>query len=158
MLVIREAVAADVPVLAQMIHEFAEYQRELDQVNATEEDLLRDGFGARPKFHALMAEWDGKPAGYGIYLFGYSTWAGRASLFVEDLFVRNEFRHQGIGRGLLKRMAQIAQENGCFGMWWEVLNWNLEAIEFYHSIGCIEDKNRFPMYLIGDDLEAFASA
>src|SRR5262249_40063909 len=144
--------------IAQMIREFAEYQRESDQVNATEEDLMRDGFGAKPKFHALVAEWEGKPAGYAVYLFGYSTWAGRASLFVEDVFVRDAFRQKGIGRALLRRLAVIAQENGCFGMWWEVLNWNTKTIEFYQSIGCIEDKNRFPMYLIGDDLDAFASS
>jgi GNAT superfamily N-acetyltransferase len=158
MLVIREAVADDVPLIAQMIREFAEYSRELDQVSATEEGLRRDGFGASPRFHSLMAAWDGALAGYAVYLFSYSTWAGQASLFVEDLFVRERFRGQGTGTALLRRMALIAHESGCFGMWWEVLNWNSAAIEFYRSSAAILDQNRFPLLLSGAEFEKFALA
>src|SRR5215470_5176858 len=97
MLVIREATVADAPLLAEMIRELADFERELDQVDTTPDDLIRDGFGENPRFHSFVAEWDTQPAGYVLYFFTYSTWAGRSSLFVEDLFVRARFRGNGIG-------------------------------------------------------------
>jgi GNAT superfamily N-acetyltransferase len=98
MLVIRNATAVDTPLITGMIREFAEFEHELEQVDITPEDLLRDGFRANPLFHALLAEWDGQTAAYALYFFTYSTVAGRASLFVEDLFVRAQFRRKGIGK------------------------------------------------------------
>ena len=100
MLVIREANGVDAPVIAEMIRELAEFEHELEQVDISSEDLLRDGFQADPLFHALLAERDGQTAAYALYFFTYSTWAGRPSLFVEDLFVRSQFRRMGIGNWL----------------------------------------------------------
>lgn len=109
MLIIREATASDAPLIVEMIRELADFERELDQVDARPDDLVRDGFGENPSFHAFVAEWDGQPAAYILYFFTYSTWAGRPSLFVEDLFVRARFRGNGIGTALLNRTAAIAR-------------------------------------------------
>ena len=157
MLVIREATAADALLIVDLIRELAEFERELEQVDITPEDVLRDGFGANPCFHALIAEWNGQPAAYALYFFTYSTWAGRPSLFVEDLFVRSQFRNKGIGKSLLRRMAVIARERDCYGMRWEVLNWNTPAIEFYRSFGAKMQNEWWPVLLMGSGFEKLAS-
>jgi len=135
MISIRPARVDDVPLLKTLIYEFAEFERERHLVEITEEDLRRDGFGARPKFRSLIVEWDALPAGYALFFPVYSTWEGRSALFLEDLYVRSEFRGKGIGKAVLSHLAMIARAEGCFGMKWEVLEWNQPAIEFYHSIG-----------------------
>jgi len=156
MLTIRNATAADAPLIMTMIRELAEFERELDQVDATAEDLLREGFGANPHFEALIGEWDGEPLAYALYFFTFSTWAGRQSLFVEDLFVREQFRRKGIGKAMLRHMATIARKRKCYGMRWEVLNWNTPAIEFYRSLGATLQTKWFPVLLQGKAFEEFA--
>jgi GNAT superfamily N-acetyltransferase len=135
MLSIRPATVNDATLLKTLIRELAEYEREPDAVVITEADLLRDGFGPQPRFRALIAEWDGQPAGYAFFFGFYSTWEGRPGLFLEDLFVRPQFRGKGIGKRLLAAVARIAQQENCYGIRWEVLDWNALAIEFYHSLG-----------------------
>jgi GNAT superfamily N-acetyltransferase len=135
MLTIRFATAADVALLRTLIRELAEYERELDMVSITENDLLRDGFSAAPKFRALIAEWLGQTAGYALFFGFYSTWEGRQGLFLEDIFVRSQFRRHGIGKALLARVARIACDEGCYSLRWEVLGWNQPAIELYKSLG-----------------------
>jgi len=157
MLAIRNATAADAQLIMTMIRELAEFEREIDQVDATAEDLLREGFGSNPHFHALIAEWDGAPVAYALYFFTFSTWAGRQSLFVEDLFVRAQFRRKGIGKAMLRHMAAIARERKCYGMRWEVLNWNTPAIEFYRSLGATLQTEWFPVLLQGRKFEEFAA-
>jgi len=132
---IRSATVNDVRLLWTMIRELAEYERELDKVSITEGDLVRDGFGAVPKFRALLAEWEGEPAGYALFFGFYSTWEGRPGLFLEDLFVRPRFRSRGIGKALLASVARIAREENCYGVRWEVLNWNQTAIDLYKALG-----------------------
>ena len=134
MLSIRPATINDAALLRTLIRELAEYEHELEMVTITEADLARDGFGPQPKFSALIAEWDGQPAGYALFFDVYSTWQGR-HLFLEDLFVRPEFRGRKIGKRLLADVARIAERDGCHGMRWEVLDWNHSAIEFYESLG-----------------------
>jgi GNAT superfamily N-acetyltransferase len=134
MLSIRPATINDVALLRTMIRELAEFEHELDLVVIQEADLARDRFGANPKFRALIAEWDHQPAGYALFFGCYSTWAGRR-LFLEDLFVREPFRGQGIGKALLAFVAGIAVQEGCHGVQWEVLNWNEKTIELYKSLG-----------------------
>jgi GNAT superfamily N-acetyltransferase len=129
------ATRADVTVILNFIRALAAYEREPDAVTATEEDLLRDGFGENPYYFCLIAEHDGTPAGFALYFFDYSTWLGRPGLYVEDIFVYPEFRGLGIGKALLQRVAAIAIEKGCPRMKWEVLDWNTPAIEFYHAMG-----------------------
>jgi GNAT superfamily N-acetyltransferase len=125
----------DVSVLLTLIRALAAYEKKPHKVVATEADLLRDLFGPQPKFRALIAEWDGTPAGYSSFFYFYSTYEGRSALFLEDLFVLEEFRGHGIGKSLLAAVAKLAVDEGCFGLRWEVLDWNHPAIEFYEKLG-----------------------
>jgi GNAT superfamily N-acetyltransferase len=133
MLNIRAAVSTDVPVLLTLARELATYEHL--SVAATESDYLRDGFGKTPKFRALIADWDGQPAGYAMIFDFYSTFEGRPGIFLEDVFVRPELRGKGIGKALLARIAAIAREENYFGVKWEVLDWNAPSIEFYRRLG-----------------------
>ena len=137
MIHIRSATASDVPLIRALIHELAEYERELHSVHITEEQLLRDGFSTNAEdgryFECLIAESDGVPAGFALYFPIYSTWEGR-SLHLEDLFVRPDFRGHGIGKALLRQVASIATERGCARLQWDVLEWNKPAIDFYLSL------------------------
>lgn len=132
---IRAAVPEDVGQILTFIQALATYEREPDAVTATEEDLLRDGFGPNPYFSCLIAEQDGAAAGFAFYFFDYSTWLGRPGLYLEDIFVHPEFRGLGIGKALLQRVAAIALEKGCPRLKWEVLDWNTPAIDFYTAMG-----------------------
>jgi GNAT superfamily N-acetyltransferase len=134
-LAIRTATAADVPEILAFVRALAVYERAPDAVTATEADLLRDGFGPNPYFHCLIAELDGRPAGFAFYFFDYSTWLGRPGIYLEDLFVHPEFRGLGIGKALLKRVAAVAVEKGCARLKWQVLDWNTPAIDFYAAMG-----------------------
>ncbi|MFZ0394763.1 MAG: GNAT family N-acetyltransferase [Terracidiphilus sp.] len=134
-LTIRPATPADVAQILKFIRDLAVYEREPDAVAATEEDLLRHGFGPRPYYQCLMAEWDGAPAGFALYFYDYSTWLGRPGIYLEDVFVDPPLRGRGIGKALLKRLAEIALEEGCARLKWQVLDWNEPAIEFYRGLG-----------------------
>lgn len=132
---IRTATRDDVPKLLALIRELATYEKKREKAVITEADLLRDAFGPSPKFRALIAEWDDEPAGYASFFYFYSTFQGRAALFLEDLFVLEKFRGKGIGKALLAEVARLALEEKCFGLRWEVLDWNRPAIEFYQKLG-----------------------
>jgi GNAT superfamily N-acetyltransferase len=135
MLTIRTATARDASLIVQLIRELAEYERAPQEAVATPGDILRDGFSEQPKFRVLIAEWSGHPAGFALFFNNYSTWRGRPGLFLEDLFVRPEFRKRGIGKSLLIHLARIAVAEGCGRFEWQVLGWNKPAIEFYQSLG-----------------------
>ena len=135
MLNIRPATREDVSLLRALIRELAAYEKKAHKAVATEEDLLRDGFGPRPKFRALIAEWEGETAGYASFFYFYSTFQGRPALFLEDLFVSDKFRGHGIGKALLVAVAKLALDENCFGLRWEVLDWNTPAIKFYEKLG-----------------------
>jgi GNAT superfamily N-acetyltransferase len=158
MLSIRPATAADVPLLNTMIREFAEFERERELVSITEDDLLRDGFGATPKFRVLIAEWDGQTAGYALFFGFYSTWVGRAGIFLEDVFVRAQFRHRGIGKALFARVARIACDEGCNALRWEVMNWNQPAIDLYKAFGCTFLDERRSVLLTDEALKRLAES
>lgn len=132
---IHPATRNDVRTLLSLIRGLASYEKKPHAVIATEEDLVRDLFGPHPKFRALIAEWQNEPAGYGSFFHFYSTYQGRSALFLEDLFVLERFRGHGIGMALLSAVAKLALEEGCFGLRWEVLDWNRPAIEFYEKLG-----------------------
>jgi GNAT superfamily N-acetyltransferase len=100
-----------------------------------------------------MADWDGKPAGFALFFYNYSTWQGRPGLYLEDLFVRPEFRSQGIGKALLLHLAQIAVRENCGRFQWQVLDWNTPAIEFYESLGAKTLKEWLTMRVDGEALE-----
>jgi GNAT superfamily N-acetyltransferase len=149
MLVIRHATVEDVPLLRTLIRELAEFERELEFCVIEEEDLARDGFSANPKFRALIAEWGGRPAGYAVYFNYYSTWEG-PGLYLEDLFVRPEFRGKKIGGTLLASIARIAVQQNCRALRWEVLDWNANAIELYKSLGA-EFRDQWKSVLLRND-------
>lgn len=132
---IRAATPADVSLILAFIRALATYERAPDAVEATEEALLRDGFGPQPFFRCLIAEQDGHPAGFALFFFNYSTWMGKPGIYLEDIFVEPEFRGQGIGKALLRQVAAIALENHCSRLQWEVLDWNTPAIDFYRAMG-----------------------
>ncbi len=133
--VIRRATAGDVGQILEFVRALAAFERAPDAVEATEEGLIRDGFGQKPFFQCLIADYEGQPAGFALYFFNYSTWVGRPGIYLEDLFVLPEFRRKGIGKALLKQVALIAVENGCQRLQWEVLDWNTPAIDFYRELG-----------------------
>jgi GNAT superfamily N-acetyltransferase len=158
MLRIRPAVPDDAGLILRFIRGLAEYEREPDAVLATEQDILRDGFSqATPKFRVLIAEWGGMAAGFAFYFFNYSTWSGRAGLYLEDLFVVPEYRAKGIGKALLAELALIAQRENCYGMRWEVLDWNQPAIDVYEALGAEILHQWRPVRLLGEPLERLAS-
>jgi GNAT superfamily N-acetyltransferase len=134
-LVLRPGTAADVPLVLSLIRELAAYERAPDAVEATEADLLRDGFGAVPLFRTLLAEWDGVPVGFAFYFLAYSTWRGRPTLYLEDLFVRSPARGKGVGRALMHALAREAVRLGCLRFVWQVLDWNAPSLAFYESLG-----------------------
>src|SRR5215470_1065044 len=147
---------ADVSTLLSLIRSLASYEKKPHKVVATEADLERDLFGPKTKFRALIAEWDGKPAGYASFFYFYSTYEGRAALFLEDLFVLEEFRKHGIGKSLLATVAKLALDEGCFGLRWEVLDWNRSAIEFYEKLGATFLHERKAAAFDGEALERVA--
>jgi GNAT superfamily N-acetyltransferase len=156
MLNIRPATVEDAALLTTLIRELAEYEHLSHEAIVTEEDIRRDGFGAHPKFRALIAEWDGKPAGYAVFFDFYSTFQGHAALFLDDIFVRPEWRRKGIGRALLAHVASIAWREKYFCMRWEVLDWNEPAIEFYKGLDAAFMDEWRSACLIGDALQAVA--
>jgi GNAT superfamily N-acetyltransferase len=158
MMSIRRATRQDVPQLLELIRGLATYEKKRHKAVVTPEDLLRDGFGPQPKFRALLAHWDGRPAGYASFFYFYSTFAGRAALFLEDLFVLDEFRGKGIGKALLVAVCKLAIEEGCFALRWEVLDWNRPAIEFYEKLGATFLNERKVVTFDGEALKRVAES
>ena len=154
MLTIRPAVRNDAPLLTTLIHELAEFERLEHETIVIEEDIVRDGFGAQPKFRALIADWNDQVVGYALFFEFYSTFQGRAGLFLEDIFVRPEHRKKGIGSELLAAVAKMAWDEGYFCLRWEVLDWNQPAIDFYKKLGANFLDEWRAVCLIGDALEA----
>jgi GNAT superfamily N-acetyltransferase len=149
MLLIRPATVDDVTLLRTLIRELAEFERQLQFCVIEEADLVRDGFGTNPKFRALIAEWSGQPAGYALFFDYYSSWVG-PGLYLEDVFVRPQFRGKGIGMGLMAAVARIALQENCCAIRWEVLDWNQRAIELYKSLGA-EFRDEWRPVLLTDD-------
>ena len=158
MLRIRPAVPQDAELIVQFIRELAEYEREPESAIATAADILRDGFGESPKFRTLIAEWDERSAGFALFFLNYSTWLGRPGLYLEDLFVRPEFRGNGIGKAMLQELARIALAENCYGMKWQVLDWNTPAIDFYEGLGAKLQKEWLSVRITGEPLRALAEA
>ena len=156
MLRLRPAKPADVPVILQLVRALAQYERAPEAVVATEQDFLRHGFGPSPRFSVLLAEDEGKAAGFALWFFTFSTWLGKPGLFLEDLFVRPELRGRGIGKALMLELARIAVREGCGRFEWNVLDWNQPSIDFYRSLGARQLDEWVGCRLEGDALRALA--
>ena len=155
-LVLRDAVAADAAEIVALVRELALYEKDPYAAVLTEADILRDGFGAQPYFYCVMAEWDGKIAGFALYFFQYSTWEGRPALYLEDLFVREAYRKRGIGAALFQRLAQIALEKHCTRFQWECLDWNQPALDFYEASGAKVLREWLNLRVTGEELNRLA--
>jgi GNAT superfamily N-acetyltransferase len=153
---IRSATPADVPLILELIRALAEYERLADECEATEERLQRSLFAPIPHAEVLIAELDGKPAGFALFCHNYSTFLAQRGLWLEDLFVREQFRGQGVGRALLERLAQIAIERECGRVDWMVLDWNETAIGFYQSLGAMPLGDWTTFRITGEALQRLA--
>jgi GNAT superfamily N-acetyltransferase len=131
---IRLATAADAATIVRLIRALADYEHLLEEVRIGEADVLRDGFGERPRFECLLAEVEGATLGFALFYHTYSTFAGRPELWVEDIFVGEAARGHGIGRMLMARLAAIALERECAHLALSVLHWN-PARDFYRRLG-----------------------
>jgi GNAT superfamily N-acetyltransferase len=153
---IRPATPDDIPEILAFIRELADYEREPASAVATHDDILRDGFGPNKRFHCLIGEWRGQPAGFALFFYNYSTWRGHAGIYLEDLFVRPQYRGHGVGKGLFTEVARIAVAEGCARFEWAVLDWNTPAIDFYNSLGATPMSEWTIMRLSGDALTQLA--
>lgn len=155
-LVIRDAVHADTPLIVQLVRDLALYERAPDAAKASVADIETALFCPQPKVHALIAEWNGTPAGFAAYFFNFSTWTGKHGVYLEDLFVLEAARGEGIGKALLARLAEIARVQDCARLEWSVLDWNEPAIGFYKSLGA-KPMEEWTVYRIeGDALVSLA--
>jgi GNAT superfamily N-acetyltransferase len=156
---IRPATVADAPLLLEFIRAIAEYEKLLDQVEATEESVRESLFGnnRRATVDALIAEWRGEPAAFAVYFHNYSTFTGRAGFYLEDLFVKPEFRRHGIGQRMLAHLAKIAVDRGCPRFEWMALDWNESAIKFYEGLGAKQLSDWRYFRLSGEPLAKLAA-
>ena len=127
---IRKGTQADLPIVLDLIKELAEYERALNEVTITLNELEEDGFGEHPWYWFIVAEVDGDIVGMSFYFIRYSTWKGRF-LFLEDFVVKESYRGKGVGSQLFEETVRIAQQMEVNGMIWQVLDWNVPAINFY---------------------------
>jgi GNAT superfamily N-acetyltransferase len=157
LLSIRPATADDVRLIAQLIRELAEYERLADAAVATEDALREQLFGERPAAEVLITEADGEPAGFALFFHTFSTFLGKRGLYLEDLFVRPEFRGLGLGKHLMAALARIAVQRDCGRFEWSVLDWNAPSIAFYRKLGATGMDEWTVQRLEGDALHALAS-
>ncbi len=153
---IRSACADDARLLLEMIREFAEHVRMSNKVIATEDRLRQTLFGSQKYAEGLLAHWSGEPVGFAVFYHTYSTFRGEPGMFLEDLFVREAARGQGIGRALLARVAKIAKERGCGRLEWSTLDWNEPAIRFYFHLGAQPHEGSTIFGLLGEALNRLA--
>jgi GNAT superfamily N-acetyltransferase len=154
----RFATAADVPVLLELIRELAEFEHLLDQVQAEEATLRDELFGQRRVAEVVLAEEGPEPVGFAVYFHNFSTFGGRAGLYLEDLYVRPASRGRGIGRALIRFVAKIAVERNCGRFEWSVLDWNTRAIDFYRALGAVAMSDWTVQRVTGSALAQLGSA
>ena len=132
---IRPAKREEVGEVLQLIQDLATYEKAPDQVEASRDDLLNTIFAKEPRVFCDLVEVDGQIAGMAIWFLNYSTWQAKHGIYLEDLYIKPEFRARGYGKALLKHLAQICDREGYGRLQWWVLDWNSPAIEFYKSFG-----------------------
>ena len=153
---LRDATPEDVPTILALIKELALFEREPDAVVATEADLLRDGFRPEKRFGCRVVELDGRVKGFALWFFSYSTWLGRAGIYLEDLYVAETARGHGLGRRLIVDMAQVAVRHGAQRLDLSVLEWN-PARGFYQRLGIEHRSDWLPYRIDGAALTRLAA-
>lgn len=154
---IRPARPGDIAAIHQLIRDLAEYEKELDQVTGTEQDLRRSLLADEPAVFALVAEHEGEIAGFALWFVNFSTWDASHGIYLEDLYVRPDMRRHGYGRALLAELARICTGRGYSRLQWAVLDWNSPALGFYASLGSIPMDEWTMHRLTGPALRALAS-
>ena len=155
-ILIRPAIPDDVPLILQFIRELAEYEKLSHEVTASESLLREHLFGQRPVAEAMIAELDGESVGFALFFHNFSTFLGRAGIYLEDLFVRPHARGKGVGRALLTEIAKLAGQRNCGRLEWAVLDWNEPAIGFYKTLGAIPMDQWTIFRVTGDALDKLA--
>lgn len=135
MINIRNATKEDTTILLHFIKALAEYEKLLHEVVADENTIGKWLFCDAPKAYAIIVEWDGRPIGFALYFYNFSTFLGKAGIYIEDVFIEPEYRGKGAGKAVFQYMARKAVAEGCGRLEWWVLDWNQPAIDFYTSIG-----------------------
>lgn len=152
------ATESHVTQILSFIRELAEYERLAHIVTATEEDLRRALFGKRPFAEVILAYEESMPAGFALFLHNFSTFLGKPGIYLEDLYVKPDFRGRGIGRALLECLARLAVERSCGRLEWAVLDWNEPAINFYRRLGAVPMDDWTTFRLSGEGLHKLAGA
>jgi len=155
---LRWATPEDTGLILALVRELALYEREPDAVRADEATLAAQLFGERPAAEVVIAQVDGQPAGFALFFHNFSTWLGKRGLYLEDLFVRPEFRGRGVGQVLMGFLARLAVERDCGRFEWSVLDWNTPALDFYRRLDAVPMDEWTVQRLTGPALQALADS
>lgn len=139
-ILIRKASKEDSKDILRLINELAEFEKLVPPDNAAKKRLIKDAFSEDPPFRILLAEINNEVVGYAFYLFTYSSFLAKKTLYLEDIFISDKYRNQGIGKLFFEKLTQMAKKNKCGRMEWVVLDWNVNAINFYDNLGAKELK------------------
>jgi GNAT superfamily N-acetyltransferase len=153
---IRSASPQDTPLILDLIRELAGYERLSHEVVATQDSLREWLFGERPAAEVLIREFDGRPVAFALFFRTFSTFLAKPVIYLEDLYVRPEFRGRGMGKSMLARLAKLAGERGCGRLEWSVLDWNEPSIGFYRSLGAVPMEGWTVHRVTGESLERLA--
>ncbi|QQK08363.1 GNAT family N-acetyltransferase [Miniphocaeibacter halophilus] len=152
---LRQASREDTPIIFELIKDLAVYEKMLDEVVATEE-LLEDHIFNKKRVEVLIAEEDNKPIGFCLFFYNFSTFVGRSGIYLEDIYIKPEYRSNGYGKIIFKELAKIAVERNCGRMEWVCLDWNKSAIEFYKKMGAVPMDEWTIYRLAGESLKEVA--
>ncbi len=156
MISIRPALPEDTDLVCSFIRELAEYEQLAHEAVATPEDVRTALFATQPRVFCDLAEWDGEPAGFALWIYTFSTFLGRHGIYLEDLYVRPQFRGRGLGKALLENLARRCAAEGLGRLEWAVLNWNTPSIAFYEALGAQPMSDWTVYRLTGDALQILA--
>lgn len=147
--IISEASESDIPIILQFIKELADYENMLDEVSVTEE-ILKDWIFEKQKVEVIIGKLNGQPVGFALFFYNYSTFSGCSGIYLEDLYVRPQYRGKGYGKALLKKLAELCVQRGCGRLEWSCLDWNKPSIDFYLSLGA-KPVSEWTAYRVSDE-------
>jgi GNAT superfamily N-acetyltransferase len=154
---IRPAKTTDIDEILALIYELALYEKAPEEAKATKSQIMESFFSDNPKVFCEIVEVDGEIAGLAIWFLNYSTWQGKHGIYLEDLFIRPQFRGRGFGKSVLKHLAQICIDRGYGRFQWWVLDWNTPSIEFYKALGAVAMDEWTVYRVTGDALTELAA-